>query len=96
MVSICVMCRGDVETCKHLFSFCAFTRSLTSILLANFNFTVSDELDTLITNKNIAQKIREIILIAHFIIWREMCFRIFKGEEKSMNSLLEEIRIKVA
>jgi zinc-binding in reverse transcriptase len=46
MVSICVMCREDVETCKHLFSFCAFTRSLTSILLENFNFTVPDELDT--------------------------------------------------
>jgi hypothetical protein len=40
------MCREDVETCKHLFSFCAFTRSLTSILLENFNFTVPDELDT--------------------------------------------------
>jgi zinc-binding in reverse transcriptase len=68
MVSICVMCRGDVETCKHLFSFCAFTRSLASIFLANFNFTIPDELDTLITNKNTAQKIRKIILIAHFVI----------------------------
>jgi hypothetical protein len=45
-----------------------------------------------ILNKSTSKKMREIIAIAYFVIWRERCNRIFRDQNKLIDLLIEEVR----
>jgi zinc-binding in reverse transcriptase len=91
LVSMCVMCRANEESVEHLFSSCSFTCFLFHTLSLLFTIEFLTDLITAISDTTTQNKTREIILIAHFIIWRERCSRIFRNQMKQNHLLLEEI-----
>jgi zinc-binding in reverse transcriptase len=94
LLNICVMCRADEESVHHLLNSCDYIRSLSHALLPDFTNDLPPDLLAAITDITVQKKIREIILIAQFIIWREHCSRIFKNQMKQYLLILEEIRLQ--
>lgn len=96
---MCVMCRNQCESIKHLFSECSFALNMYDQLSDTFDLSIRDwrriveeeKAHKWITSKGVSIKAQEVLLTAMFIIWRERCSRIFKDITKSMEDLIEEV-----
>jgi hypothetical protein len=92
MANICVMCRREGESVRHLFSLCSYTRTLLNIILTDITTEIISDFIEIILEERVERKIREVVLMTHFIIWRERCSRIFRNEDKPMHVLMDELR----
>lgn len=95
-----VICVGQVKKHQHTYSMIV-QHQKSSINWYNTN-SHSDKSGYLISGQdNIAKLVdrrilredRSLLLVAHFTIWREMCTRLFRDQQKSLQELVEEIRL---
>lgn len=90
------MCRMNDETTEHLFNSCVATRAIheqvhMAMTLTQRILAATDLIDA-ITDTNRSKRDRAVILITHFVIWRERCNRIFNGKTTTIEELVSQIR----
>lgn len=88
IVGMCYICRRSDETVRHLFSECPVSEQVYGGTLQGVLVLVlgQDNVQLLI-EKNTADRIRELMLISHFIIWREKCNCKFRERSKNTTEL---------
>jgi hypothetical protein len=92
------MCKQQGETANHLFNDCTFFSELLTLVLRRFSITESEfqkfhnlTMQQLMIDTRVEFKIREVILILCFVLWRERCSRIFREEFKPAHLLVKEV-----
>ena len=98
--SMCVLCRRQAETIKHLFSECVMSLEVYTTLTGKFRLPVRNWRMELqkegahhwIVQKKWDLKSKEILLLAMFICWRERCNRIFRDQSKNIQELVDEVQ----
>jgi hypothetical protein len=99
-VSICQLCRLNEETTKHLFRDCHFSKQLYfrmfngSFHQLGYQVTTTIDFEIFLLDKRRTKQLRELLLIAIFVLWRERCTRTFREKSKTIEELLEEIEIQ--
>lgn len=95
MAGICYMCRTSDETVQHLFNECTQTEVIYSqVLQGDTGYTATQDNLTMLVQNQVPKKYRELLLISHFVIWRERCCRIFKEKSKGIEELVHEVRMQ--
>lgn len=97
----CVMCKQACESVSPLFSSCPFTTALIDLVLNTYSVRLTthllamdgsfDYIQILISNQ-VDKKIKELLLITQFIIWRERCMRTFQGKESNLMELVNQVQ----
>lgn len=98
--SMCVQCRKEGETIKHLFTECTFTMIIYEAVTRPMGLTIGNwrvifkemEVPNWIVSKKSRIKKREIPLNILFVCWRETCSRIFRDETKRVERLVEKVQ----
>lgn len=90
LAGICYMCRQQDETIQHLFNRCTHTIHIYTGALHNGRGYRQGQDNIALMQEGTTKKDRELILIASFIIWRERCCRIFRGEAKTSEELIQQ------
>lgn len=85
---ICYMCRANDETIQHLFNECQQARILYTAVLGQGQHIQNDSISVI--TEGPTEKIRELVLISQFILWRERCCRIFRDKSKTTAELTQE------
>lgn len=87
IVSRCVLCKKEMETGKHLFQECPYTRQLYAKLQnfrpsAQWSATPTIEITNRDNTGNMKQEHKTAMLVMQFVIWRERCARSFADTAK--------------
>jgi zinc-binding in reverse transcriptase len=98
IVGICYMCKSNDESTNYLFNECQFFSIMLMLLFRRLNISMMvlyhDSTQQIILNRAVRKKIREVMAIACFVVWRERCNRIFREENKIVVILIEGVREK--
>lgn len=93
------MCRAAEESVQHLFLQCHFTQGMYEVAfqhlrVGDLQTRVNMPADYIhaVRDKNLNVMERSLLIIIHFILWRERCNMIFRGTELSIMELLEQIK----
>lgn len=100
LASMCVLCKANVESIRHLFSECPFSLEVYETLTGAFQLPSTNwrrKLQQEGAHKWIVQnegdsKSKEVLLLAMFICWRERCTRIFREQNKEIQELVAEVQ----
>ncbi|KAF3332258.1 hypothetical protein FCM35_KLT01835 [Carex littledalei] len=86
---MCVMCRQDAETARHMVGQCPFAVEIYRRIdmATEMRTQPIDAILRLEHNK----KARGTLLVTMFVIWRERCTRIFRDTDKTHEQLIEEV-----
>ena len=98
--SMCVLCRANTESIRHLFSECPFSLEIYSILTVIFQLPNRNwrrklqevEAQQWMVHNEGDTKSKEVLLLAMFICWRERCARIFREKCKEVQQLVAEVQ----
>ncbi|XP_078150204.1 uncharacterized protein LOC144545511 [Carex rostrata] len=97
LVNRCVLCKNCEETVSHLFNECTLSIHVYGLVVNLLGIARNEIQDVELRTEAITDKgsrtskIRSILLVSQFVIWKERCSRIFRDETKQANILAEEI-----
>jgi hypothetical protein len=71
---------------------CAFAQYSNRVVLQDLTRKLINDFIYVLLDNQVDCKIREAILIKHFILWTKRCSRIFQDTDQRLPHLLEEVR----
>lgn len=99
MVNMCIICKKDSETVKHLFGDCQTANQIRLQILVQHAeasqcsfFSNGKFRKALLNSQKMA--VRRLQLVFCFVIWRERCRRIFQEKFKTVTLLTSEIMVE--
>lgn len=99
MVNMCIMCKKDSETVKHLFGDCQTANQIRLQILVQHaeasqcSFFSNEKFRKALLNSQ-KMAVRRLQLVFCFVIWRERCRRIFQEKFKTVTLLTSEIMVE--
>lgn len=91
IVGMCYLCRRSDETVRHLFTDCPISKQVYAGTMQEAMVMIpGQDMVQLLIKQGTVDKIRQMLLISQFIIWRERCNRIFRETTKNTAELIQE------
>lgn len=92
----CAMCKSYMESVRHLFRDCPYAAGVYTMLKTStpMQFWPSKPPVDITDRRQVSgmtTRQKCMVLVMHFVLWRERCTRIFRGNAKEPRELMEEI-----